>query len=117
MAKAEAPKWTESFREGVAKIMGQWKGLQMAVDHQFGGLDSKEKGTWLMEVAGSFMLENDDVDKDELEEYLSILMDQEFDTILEDGSTLQNPYHMTNSLILSKTHHDAQSESYRILNR
>ena len=58
MAKAEAPKWTESFREGVAKIMGQWKGLQMAVDHQFGGLDSKEKGTWLMEVAGSFMLEN-----------------------------------------------------------
>ena len=32
---------------------------------------------------------SDDVDKDELEEYLSVLMDQEFDTILEDGSTLQ----------------------------
>ena len=32
---------------------------------------------------------SDDVEKDELEEYLSVLMDQEFDTILEDGSTLQ----------------------------
>jgi len=58
MAKAQTPKWTETFREGVAEIMGQWKGLQMAVDHQFGGADSKEKGTWLMEVTGNFMLEN-----------------------------------------------------------
>ena len=31
----------------------------------------------------------DDVDKDELEEYLVVLMDQEFDTILEDGSTVK----------------------------
>ena len=31
----------------------------------------------------------DDVDKDELEEYIAVLMDQEFDTILEDGSTLK----------------------------
>ena len=58
MAIAQTPKWTETFREGVAEIMGHWKGLQMAVDHQFGGVDSKEKGTWLMEVTGSFMLEN-----------------------------------------------------------
>ena len=27
------------------------------------------------------------MDRDELEDYIAVLMDQEFDTILEDGST------------------------------
>ena len=34
----------------------------------------------------------DDVNKDELEEYIAVLMDQEFDTILEDGSTVKVSY-------------------------
>ena len=34
----------------------------------------------------------DDVDKDELEECIADLMDQEFDTILEDGSTMKVLY-------------------------
>lgn len=98
--------WKITFKDGVAKIMDNWGGLGLAVEHQFGGPDSEEKHEWLKEVTADFMLDNgilslmssynmngdiviDDVDKEELEEYISVLMDQEFNTILEDGSTVK----------------------------
>lgn len=46
----------------------------------------------------------DDVDRDELEEYIAVLMDQEFDTILEDGSTVKVIISVEYSTLLISAH-------------
>lgn len=53
-----ASTWKETFKDGVVRIMDNWRGLQLAVEQQFGGPDSEEKHEWLMGVTGDFMLDN-----------------------------------------------------------
>lgn len=74
------------FREAVSVVFGEWRALQLAVEQQFGGPDSREKAQWLEAVTVDFLRDNADVFSDELEEFLGTMMDQEFDTLLEDGS-------------------------------
>lgn len=50
--------WQVTFRNGVSRIMENWRGLTLAVEQQFGGADSKEKYEWLKDVTADFMLEN-----------------------------------------------------------
>ena len=50
--------WKTMFRDGVSVIMENWRGLRLAVEHQFGGPDSEEKYEWLKQVTVDFMLDN-----------------------------------------------------------
>lgn len=50
--------WKEKFKDGVAVIMENWRGLKLAVEHRFGGPDSEEKHEWLKQVTADFMLTN-----------------------------------------------------------
>ena len=50
--------WKVILKDGVGRIMDNWRGLQLAVEHQFGGPDSEEKYEWLKEVTSDFMLDN-----------------------------------------------------------
>lgn len=86
----------------------------MAVDNSFGGIHSREKAEWMVEVTGEFIWDNwpgtpdmnmctpvlgaanyytlynfFTVSVDEVEDYVGTIMDQEFDTLLEDGSLLK----------------------------
>ena len=38
--------------------MDNWRGLQLAVEHHFGGPDSEEKQEWLKGVTADFMFDN-----------------------------------------------------------
>jgi hypothetical protein len=81
--------------------------LQLAVEHQLGGTQSKEIAKWMMTVVENFFLENgcflliickkiifyhsfvlflDDVLAQEITEYMEDLMNNEFNTLCEDGS-------------------------------
>uniref|UniRef100_A0A3Q3WDJ7 Pre-rRNA-processing protein TSR2 homolog n=1 Tax=Mola mola TaxID=94237 RepID=A0A3Q3WDJ7_MOLML len=62
----------ELFTEGVRAVLHTWPVLQIAVDNGFGG------------VYGS-----DDLQQYEVEDFIAQLMDQEFDTVVDDGSLPQ----------------------------
>ena len=58
VAGSTASTWKDTFRDGVVRIMDNWRGLQLAVEQQFGGPDSEEKHVWLKGVTADFMLNN-----------------------------------------------------------
>lgn len=74
------------FVDAVSKVMREWQAIKIAVDNMFGGPLSKEKAQWMEEVTVDFMCNNIDVQSWELEDYLCVLMDQEFHTSVEDAS-------------------------------
>lgn len=46
---------THIFRQAVACVLLDWPVLQIAVDNSFGGLFSKEKAEWLIEVTAEYI--------------------------------------------------------------
>ena len=49
------------FREAVSVVFGEWRALQLAVEQQFGGPDSREKAQWLEAVTVDFLRDNGQV--------------------------------------------------------
>ena len=108
MAVALATPNTKLFFRAVSSVLQGWQALRIAVDAGFGGSWGKEKASWLEEVTAQFLCENgerdvllfelvatserftysstENVESWEVEERLALLMNQEFDTIIEDGS-------------------------------
>nr|CAH0100059.1 unnamed protein product [Daphnia galeata] len=74
------------FSTVVQTLFNNWTALQLAVEHQLGGTQSKEIAKWMMTVVENFFLENDDVLAQEITEYMEDLMNNEFNTLCEDGS-------------------------------
>ncbi|NXA14996.1 TSR2 protein, partial [Sapayoa aenigma] len=77
------------FAEGVAAVLGGWAALQLAVDQGFGGPQGPEKAAWLSSALLDFFTQNADLEQEEVEEFLAEVMDNEFDTVVEDGSLQQ----------------------------
>lgn len=78
------------FARGVIARLAVWQALRLAVDEGWGGPESAQKRTWLAsEIVDAFELANpsDIPDAIYLEEMLLQIMADEFDTILDDGST------------------------------
>ncbi|XP_029862603.1 pre-rRNA-processing protein TSR2 homolog isoform X2 [Aquila chrysaetos chrysaetos] len=76
------------FARGVRAVLGGWAALQLAVAHGFGGPQSPEKATWLAGALQEFFAQNE-LGEEEVEEFLAEVMDNEFDTAVEDGSLRQ----------------------------
>ena len=92
------------FEAAIAAVLRGWPALKMAVSHQFGGAHSQAKATWMESATAQWMRENGksntsnsldtpvyllsivNIQSDELETFLETLLDQEFDTIVDDGS-------------------------------
>jgi pre-rRNA-processing protein TSR2 len=67
--------------------LSEWPALQIAIEQGMGGADAPQKQTWMAQVIYDFLLLNKHVvDEDELHDYISDIMDNEFDTIVDDGS-------------------------------
>lgn len=65
----------------------EWPALQLAIDQGMGGSNARQKQTWMGQVIYDFLLLNKHVvDEDELYDYIADIMDNEFDTIVDDGS-------------------------------
>ncbi|XP_069065449.1 pre-rRNA-processing protein TSR2 homolog [Pleurodeles waltl] len=74
------------LQEGIRAALENWAVLQIAVDNGFGGAYSQEKAEWMVGAVAEYFHSNADLEQYEVEEFLSELMNTEFDTLVEDGS-------------------------------
>ncbi|PSR72881.1 hypothetical protein PHLCEN_2v11248 [Hermanssonia centrifuga] len=75
------------FARGVIARLALWPALRIAVEQGWGGPESAEKRTWLASVIVDAFEEQDPVpDIGYVELTLLQVMEDEFDTVLEDGS-------------------------------
>ncbi|KAF5898116.1 pre-rRNA-processing protein TSR2, partial [Clarias magur] len=77
------------FSEAVRAVLETWPVLQIAVDNGFGGVYSQQKADWLVDAVQQYFHDNSDLEQDEVEDFLSELMNNEFDTVVDDGSLPQ----------------------------
>ncbi|XP_066426641.1 pre-rRNA-processing protein TSR2 homolog isoform X1 [Molothrus aeneus] len=63
----------------------------LAVAQGFGGPQGPEKAAWLNSALLDFFTQNADLEQEEVEDFLAEVMDNEFDTVVEDGSLQQPP--------------------------
>ncbi|XP_068189341.1 pre-rRNA-processing protein TSR2 homolog isoform X2 [Antennarius striatus] len=79
----------ELFAKGVQAVLQSWPVLQIAVDNGFGGVYGQQKADWMVDVVQQYFLDNADLQQEEVEDFIAQLMDQEFDTVVDDGSLPQ----------------------------
>ncbi|CAL8369792.1 unnamed protein product [Lota lota] len=79
----------EVFKNAVRVLLSTWPVLQIAVDNGFGGAYGQQKAEWMIDVVGKYFYENSDLVPTEVEDYISVLLDQEFNTVVDDGSLAQ----------------------------
>lgn len=77
----------EIFREAVKYVLTEWPSLNFAIENGMGGRESQEKRAWMCEHIAEVMIKGRDID---LEDYLAEILNQEFDTLVEDGSLEYN---------------------------
>ncbi|XP_060109101.1 pre-rRNA-processing protein TSR2 homolog [Heteronotia binoei] len=77
------------FSQGVKAVLGSWPVLQIAVENGFGGAYSQEKADWMVGAVEQFFQSNADLDPEEVDDFLAEVMNNEFDTVIEDGSLSQ----------------------------
>ncbi|XP_018542991.1 pre-rRNA-processing protein TSR2 homolog [Lates calcarifer] len=76
----------ELFTEGVRAVLHSWPVLQIAVDNGFGGVYGQQKADWMVDVVQQYFHDNADLQQCEVEDFIAELIDQEFDTVVDDGS-------------------------------
>ncbi|KIY70950.1 hypothetical protein CYLTODRAFT_391123 [Cylindrobasidium torrendii FP15055 ss-10] len=75
------------FARGVIARLHSWNTLALAVQENWGGPHGADKRTWLASsIVDTFEEQADTPDDQYIEEMLLQVMDDEFDTVLEDGS-------------------------------
>ncbi|XP_056131483.1 pre-rRNA-processing protein TSR2 homolog [Lampris incognitus] len=79
----------EVFRDAVRAALDTWPVLQIAVDNGFGGVYSQQKADWMVDVVQQYFHENVNLQQYEVEDFIADLMDQEFNTVVDDGSLPQ----------------------------
>lgn len=77
----------EVFKKAVNYILTEWPSLNFAIDNGMGGNQAKEIREWMCKTVGDTMLKGVDID---VEDFLAEIINQEFDTIIEDGSLEYN---------------------------
>ncbi|XP_069501421.1 pre-rRNA-processing protein TSR2 homolog isoform X2 [Ambystoma mexicanum] len=74
--------------------MGVQEAWRIAVDNGFGGAYSQEKAEWMVGALEEYFQINADLEQHEVEDFLSELMNNEFDTLVEDGSLPEVAQHV-----------------------
>ena len=76
-----------SFAKGVIARLSLWPALRIAVQNGWGGPDSTQKPTWMASViVDTFEDQSAPPDAEYIEEMLLQIMDDEFETVVEDES-------------------------------
>ncbi|XP_022081411.1 pre-rRNA-processing protein TSR2 homolog isoform X2 [Acanthaster planci] len=76
------------FRRSISSILDGWTVLQLAVSHGYGGVHSREKALWMVDVVYNWFQENEGIEPEELQDFIAEILDNEFDTRAEDGSLI-----------------------------
>ncbi|OMJ16600.1 Pre-rRNA-processing protein TSR2 [Smittium culicis] len=77
----------EAFIEGTDNILFKWTALELAVKNEWGGPNSIEKRDWIVDVVVDlFDKKGSKLEEDYIAELLEQIMEDEFETVLEDNS-------------------------------
>ncbi|XP_044268968.1 pre-rRNA-processing protein TSR2 homolog [Tribolium madens] len=77
----------EAFNRVVQHIFNNWTALKLAVEYSESGCNPKEVVNDFINYTTQYCLYESNVEPDGIQEALDDILDQEFDTICEDGST------------------------------
>lgn len=76
------------FKSGIAIALEEWDTLQACLDHGMGGEYANDKVEWMTDVLRKYFIDTrNSFDYDDAIDYVEEIMDKEFDTVIEDGST------------------------------
>jgi pre-rRNA-processing protein TSR2 len=76
----------------IRSVFSRWTALQLAVTHSMGGPESETKYEAFIEVFGEYLtrtIRSSSAIENEIQEYLDEVLDEEFNTVLDDGSSLE----------------------------
>ena len=76
----------EALLEGVRPVLENWDAYCACLGHCCDGPDRDEKARWMPGAVSDWLISNRDVAPDELEDVLSVMMDDVFDAVVGDGS-------------------------------
>ncbi|CAO3613209.1 unnamed protein product [Mucor hiemalis] len=86
-----------AFEEGASYILHNWTALKLAVEQDWGGVESGEKREWSIDViVDHFGKHGKKLDNDEIEDILIQIMNDEFNATLEDDSPYLVAKHLVN---------------------
>jgi len=74
------------FNVAIDAIFKNWSALQLAVAHQAGGPESREKAEWMKSATENWFYENNNLEKWEVEGFLETVIVNEFYVQIDDGS-------------------------------
>ncbi|KAK6349458.1 hypothetical protein TWF696_005742 [Orbilia brochopaga] len=77
---------TPHFENGMAILLNTWPALSLAVENEFGGPDSADKRDWMCGAVADLFSSNPATDEEDLEGFLLQILEDEFETALEDDS-------------------------------
>lgn len=77
----------ELFLHAISVTLDNWPSFQMAISNGMGGPNVNEKVHWLCSMIVQMFRENAVVLTDDVLVYLDAVMDNEFDTVIDDGSS------------------------------
>ncbi|KAK3883588.1 hypothetical protein Pcinc_012091 [Petrolisthes cinctipes] len=104
-----------TFNIAIKAIFNNWPALQFAVGQQAGGKESAAIAEWMVGVVEQYFKDNDDLEPEEVAEFLATVMDTELNTLVEDGSDLEtgqslcNMYRMIEEGITHKAMEEAMN--------
>uniref|UniRef100_A0A1A9V649 Pre-rRNA-processing protein TSR2 homolog n=1 Tax=Glossina austeni TaxID=7395 RepID=A0A1A9V649_GLOAU len=79
----------KNFRLIVEKIFNNWQNLRLAVEHGMGGRNGQQVAIEIVDYIYKYCIGNENISEGELQQVLEELMDEEFNTICEDGSVIE----------------------------
>ncbi|XP_056176024.1 uncharacterized protein LOC115677641 isoform X2 [Syzygium oleosum] len=83
----EKPEAVARLQEGITVLLSRWRGLQLAVENQWGGPDSLRKSRQLAaDILSCFACSKEALYVEDLENFLHECMLLSFNTEMEDGS-------------------------------
>ncbi len=75
----------------IRSVFSRWTALQLAVAHSMGGSESEAKYEAFIAAFGEYLTRNIrpslGIESDGIQEYLDEVLDEEFNTVLDDGSS------------------------------
>lgn len=77
---------TSLFRQSIVDTIKCWPSFQLSLNSGMGGPDSADKVNWMCDWIVKLFADNQNIFQDDLSELLAQILNNEFDTIIEDGS-------------------------------
>lgn len=82
----------ETITPIIRTVFSRWTALRIAVSHSFGGPESEAKYEAFIDAFGEYLVKNIrpsgiSLNETDIQEYLDEVLDEEFDTILDDDSS------------------------------